>query len=569
MQQNSNYQDMFDTRQTYCLAHKKPKIYNNLSKLLDKHTFQKHISTNTLYTNIPFCIWNHIKNYIDITTGIGLSPTEQIHYLYYLVSHRCSIAVHNRKEVIFSAAKLGGELNCSESTVLSIQKSLECRGYLTVKRSFNKFGSYNRNMIIPIIPEGVFKRLQSLHEDKFGYHDDFDKNKESYIDYLVKTKLYVPIFYKDLKQIFHSNVSPKAKSIYIDFLFNFHRVKGNSIHICYKTMMSEYRCSKATISNSLDSLVKQGLITKTKTIVPDKCDSSNRFDKYIWKIDIISKKSFDSKKLEISDTKRDVQNSVGIVQDINEYNKRNRIKDNKVNNLYKTKSCEQKLYIFNRNSLEGKYRTMIYKYAKSVAKKIYANPEDINKISSRLYKEYLHTCVHWQSRIEYISIYDKIRCSLNMCMKKTLKGQYTTPNAIEAAIWLDKEKVDIGSKDIMAFMPEAIKAMRDEKKYKKLCVPDEYKEILGSCSNSKLQKLINFVLYNCQIDEVRMLLLMQKFDAKHMYESFDMTQEHWNCRNFTYKMYERQFLRHLYQKTDEYKGYDNISTTNLENNINL
>lgn len=152
------------------------------------------------YLAIPTCVFEVIIG----NSSIRLSALERIFYLIALTHYQLNKA----RAVEMSAevwAKYLGIVDCDaaqlRSKILRVQGSLERKGFLQVTRRKNVRNRHMRNKITPLIPDTLYQILQNApsrcSEDKQQKLKD-----ESNLDWIIRTKLFVPIKYDYLKQIF-------------------------------------------------------------------------------------------------------------------------------------------------------------------------------------------------------------------------------------------------------------------------------------------------------------------------------------------------------------------------------
>ena len=224
-----------------------------------------------------------------------LSDLEKLLYLTSYSLGYINLSNIDHRQVAMSGKKLGEIICCSKSQVLTTQKSLSDKGYLTVMRQKNKFGQNNRNLLSPTLPNEVFSRL-SITPNKKGVYLPFDSKEETPLSYLERTKQYIPLNYQIFRIVASNiNLTSKQKVLWIGFFIqaykNFTLNKDDSINCLsftssYLELASKLGCSVKTISDVINVLVKERFLQKQKFYVKNGSELQDRCDKSLWSITI-------------------------------------------------------------------------------------------------------------------------------------------------------------------------------------------------------------------------------------------------------------------------------------------
>jgi hypothetical protein len=257
----------------------------------ETHTLPYLIDTETVINSTKeeqlnftaFPIFSENRSYIPITgylfdhitTTKDLSNIERIYYL--LVNSLAFISSKNNQQRSTSlSSKVWAKLvGCSRSQVFTLQQSLEKKGYLIITKNKNRYNQNKRNLLTPTLPDILFKSLRHAPDILDIKHLDYVSSCESKLEYLDRTKLFIPINYHLLKIITsNSNLSSLQKVIWLDFYakcYKYHissdKTFGFSFITSYEELMKRYSCSKAVLSKVMNILENNNFIIITAKIM--------------------------------------------------------------------------------------------------------------------------------------------------------------------------------------------------------------------------------------------------------------------------------------------------------------
>ena len=252
------------------------------------------LSVNEFYTNtiieaksyipIPHCLLEHI------VTNRGLSASDKLIFLYiYSVSF---FNYHNSKErnVAMSLENIAGKLNISKGQVFDSQKHLEQLGLFSISRQNNRYNQRKPNLITPCIPDNILSALAN-EANRRGVSSDLDII-ETNLDYLERTKQFIPFSYGILKFILENeHLSPAGKILAIDLFtmwYKYHlssdRGSDFKFLVNYKQLIARHNCTSKTLSNNLISLEREGIISRKQIFAKNGEEQNARHDKSIWEI---------------------------------------------------------------------------------------------------------------------------------------------------------------------------------------------------------------------------------------------------------------------------------------------
>jgi len=240
------------------------------------------------------CVLEHI---------LGSSSLSSLEKLFYLLSTSLAlINSQNNKQMSCSLASSSWAkmLDCSRSQIFLMQKSLEEKGYLLIKKDKNSDGQNKRNLLTPTLPDAVFDILRNA-QNRVGKGDEPYVNTsstgftlESKLGYLSRTKLFIPLNYNILKIISSSiDLTPIYKVTWLDFYTKCYKnhIAANkksdfAFITSYKELMDNYGCSRNSLSKIMNFLENNGFITKNRYFLKKDKNSSleDRADKSIWQI---------------------------------------------------------------------------------------------------------------------------------------------------------------------------------------------------------------------------------------------------------------------------------------------
>ena len=266
------------------------------------------LTENKAYIPISECVLEHI------TTTTNLSNLGKLFYLLAYSLELTRNGLGKKKAIALSADDWAKRLGCSRSKVFVMQKSLVEKGYFVIE-SGKGLGKHNhniRNLITPILPDDVFEHL-SKKDDRTGEHLPYkalDPN-ESKINYLNRTKLFIPLNHQLLKLLTANNgLNSTQKIFWLDFYsrgykchkffdkmqledgeFGTNIINGinHSFYFVssYEELAAKYGCDKKYLSKILNALETTGFISKQRVFAMGDKIEQRRQDQSLWKITLL------------------------------------------------------------------------------------------------------------------------------------------------------------------------------------------------------------------------------------------------------------------------------------------
>jgi len=290
----------------YCRTNVDKFAAKNLIKEQESNflAFKKLVESKS-YVPIPNVLLEHI------VFNDKLSSMEKLLYLTTYFLGFINLKQTGHRNVVLSALKLSKIINCSKSQVLAMQKSLSDKGYLFITRQKNKFGQNNRNLLLPLLPYEAFSYLNKV-EDRKGLYLPFNKNEETPLSYLERTKQYIPLNYQILKLVTsNSDLTARQKVLWLAAYARSYKnslVLGESSDYliftsCYKELGIELNYSSKIIAADLNALVKEGFLQKQRFYVKNGLDIQDRCDKSLWRITMSLPNEYKAKVEAIEDRK--------------------------------------------------------------------------------------------------------------------------------------------------------------------------------------------------------------------------------------------------------------------------
>ena len=288
----------------YSLNTKKLDNTTELNKL--NFTAFPILNNHKSYVPITGCVFEHI------TSTAHLSNLEKLFHLFInslaFINNKTNTVVSRQRSVSLPSKTWAKLLNCSKSQIFSLQQSLERKGYLLITRDKNKYTQNKRNLLTPTLPDSVFKSLCKSPNKLGKDHLTHNVYLESKLEYLDRTKLFIPLNYGSLKVIAsNEDLSPLQKVIWLDFYtkcykchISSNRTSGFSFITSYEELMERYECSRASLSKAMTVLENNNFIAKTRFFRKKDHAIEDRQDKSLWHITLSIPTSYN---LELINTK--------------------------------------------------------------------------------------------------------------------------------------------------------------------------------------------------------------------------------------------------------------------------
>jgi hypothetical protein len=219
------------------------------------------------YVEVAGCIFHHI------CIASNLSSIEKIYYLLLDCEAIINLKRGGNRATASTAKIWAKRLSCSKSQIFTMQKSLEKKQYLHIKRSTNANNQNNRNLLSTSLPKSVFERLVDDHStDRLIKKNTDDGNSDvvDYRAYLDQTKILVKVDFALFRKIIASQqISYIAKLFCIDcyspcYLPN---IRGDDKGLyqstfTYSSIMERYNITRVRLSSILVKLDRINWIHK-------------------------------------------------------------------------------------------------------------------------------------------------------------------------------------------------------------------------------------------------------------------------------------------------------------------
>ncbi len=249
---------------------------------------------NRSYIPITTCLFEDILN----EYSSQLSPRDIIFFVQLLNLYSAALN-KKQKTIIYASEKLAKLLgykakdkNNMRSIVLRIVKKLEQLGLLNVTRHKDKKGSDKVNEIVPILSDSLYDKIK--YEPSNFNVDSTRLKGESNIQYILRTKLFVPIELEFIKSLFDDARMPaKHKLFYLNCIItayqNYQTTSKLSFSSTSQELISKNNISRATLFNILHFIKNQYpdyFIEVTHSYNKSDDIDSNKYDKSIFIISI-------------------------------------------------------------------------------------------------------------------------------------------------------------------------------------------------------------------------------------------------------------------------------------------
>ena len=189
------------------------------------------------YVASASCVLEHIEFTSDLT------PDEKKFWL--VIDQLANIELNSpnrsgKRQIRRSIAALATMLGISKRTVLRFQKSLADKGYLVVEKGgIDKKNRKQRNLLIPVLPESVFIKLDMDNPNRHGVELlgpwESSEKKRAYLD---NAKLFVRINFTMLQGVLsHSNLNSVSALLWVYFYIrSYISQQKNKDFIFYETV---------------------------------------------------------------------------------------------------------------------------------------------------------------------------------------------------------------------------------------------------------------------------------------------------------------------------------------------
>lgn len=249
-----------------------------------------YLFKNKSYIPITGCVLEHI------TTTPDLSNLEKLYHILInslaFINNKTNSVGSKQRSCSLPSKAWARLLNCSRSQIFALQRSLEQKGYLLITRDKNSYTQNKRNLLTPALPDSVFKSLCKAPDKLRSEHLAYDSSYESKLEYLDRTKLFIPLNY-DLLKIITSNedLLPLQKVVWLDFYARCYKchISSNktfsfSFITSYEELMERYGCSRASLSKAMNILEGNNFIAKARFFCKKDYALEDRQDKSLWQI---------------------------------------------------------------------------------------------------------------------------------------------------------------------------------------------------------------------------------------------------------------------------------------------
>ena len=244
------------------------------------------INERKCYLPIAGCVFNHIVINVELT---------QLERLYYFLTDlyaHLNEAIHGLRETEKSARQWADLLGCSEEYVFQMQKKLEKLGYFHIIREKDEDNQNEKNIIIPTLPNDIFRQLEQEPNRKGKEYLVFiENNHEGYKrSYLDNSKTFIKFNLSMIKMLLiDSSITSLQKIIWLYFFCRSYTAyidtKGEGTRnfiTNYKELAELFNCKEATISVAMKNLEQLGYISKKQFYLKDKAKLGRRKKKSCW-----------------------------------------------------------------------------------------------------------------------------------------------------------------------------------------------------------------------------------------------------------------------------------------------
>jgi len=235
-------------------------LYSNELQYKEEDQFN-----NSPYIEMAECVFQHICTTTNLTT------MEKIYYLLLDCEAIVNLKLCGNRTTASTAKTWAVKLGCSKPQIFAMQKSLERKEYLDIKRSSNLYNQNNRNLLSTSLPKNIFKNLVAN-----GGTDRLTKENKSIYDsldvraYLDQTKILLKINFILFRKIVASRkITYIAKLFCVDYyspcyLPNIMLDDKGLYHstFTYSSLMERYNITRAHLSNILTKLNRMHWIDK-------------------------------------------------------------------------------------------------------------------------------------------------------------------------------------------------------------------------------------------------------------------------------------------------------------------
>lgn len=224
-----------------------------------------------------------------------LTCLEKLYYLLADLYAHLNIDVYKRlRETEKSALQWANLLGCSEEYIFRMQKNLENAGYFQIIRKTDLDNQNEKNIIIPTLPDDVFKELDREPNRKGAEHlvveqEPHQGYKRSHLD---NSKLFISFNLQMIKRLLlDASLSSLQKLIW---LYAFCRSYTSYIDsegegtrnfiTTYQELALAFNCSEKTISTAINALTRNGYLAKKQFYIKKEGSTGRRKKKSCWEL---------------------------------------------------------------------------------------------------------------------------------------------------------------------------------------------------------------------------------------------------------------------------------------------
>jgi hypothetical protein len=287
----------------------------------------KLIPLTRSYVPIPHCLLKYIIQNPE------LSNSSKMTFLHVHTVSFFNYRSGKERNISSSLKNIAGKISISKTQELKSQKQLEQQGLFTIRRENNKFNQPKPNTITPCVTKEMLCIFSK--EPSISGIADIQQKSECDVDYLERTKQFIPFNYGILKYFLeHDALTSSTKILAIDLVNMWHKYHLSSkkksdfkILINYKDLAFRHNSTIKTISSNLSALENFGIITKKHIFAKNGQEKNARHDRSIWEITLNfpnwykkTQKGFNTNKI-----KMDLEETCEEQKHIDEYNIRNKL----------------------------------------------------------------------------------------------------------------------------------------------------------------------------------------------------------------------------------------------------